>query len=250
MNLRTRLYTIFALLIFILSCFIFIPILVVLCQRKSWHHFSLRVHKVWSWFFFTIVCIPVRIERRFERKPGEHFIFCANHFSYLDIPSMLLLVGPKFIGKSSLAKIPIFGYFYRKTHITVDRERMKSRAESLKKAKEALDDGFNVAFFPEGGVRVKNEDLPNMVPFRDGAFRLAVQNNVPIVPVTLVHDFILFPNKKPLRFHWNECRIVMHEPIFPKGNTEEEIKRLKDLTYDTIQRELHKHHPDKVDAVH
>lgn len=249
MKFLTGLYTVYALIIFILSCIIYIPILVVLSQKKQWHHLSLRVHKLWSWTFFIIVFIPVKIERRVKLKRGQQYIFCANHFSYLDIPSVLLLTGPKFIGKSSLTKIPVFGYFYRKTHITVDRTKLRSRAESMTKTKEALDDGFNVAFFPEGGVKVKEEDIPNMAPFRDGAFKLSVEKNIPVVPVTLVYDYKLLPDKKPLRFHYHPCKIVMDEPIYPRENSEQEVKRLKEATFKCIQDELDRHHPHKVAAV-
>ena len=165
----------------------------------------------------------------------------------MDIPGFLLLTGPKFIGKSSISKVPLFGYFYKKIHITVDRANIRSRAQSLINVKNALMDGFNVTFFPEGGVRVKPKDLPNMVPFKDGAFRLALETQCPIVPVTMPYNFLILPDKKPLQLHNHLCKIIVHDPIYP--SEQDTVKSLKDKTFDIIQAELLKHHPDKVKVV-
>jgi 1-acyl-sn-glycerol-3-phosphate acyltransferase len=193
MKLLLRIYSIYVYLIFIVAFILFIPVILLLSQKRSVHKSALKINTYWSRFFFHLIFIPVRY--RFEEKldKKKNYIFCANHFSYLDIPVVAGLPLPfKFIGKSSITRVPIFGYMFKKLHITVNRENIKSRGESLKRSLEALQNDFNVFFFPEGGILTKTP--PEMVSFKDGAFRLAVEQSVPIVPVTLPDNYKILPD--------------------------------------------------------
>lgn len=249
MKILTGLYTLYAYIIFLFLCLIFVPILTFLCHRVSWHPLALWLHKVWAWLLFILLFIRVQVERRHTLQPGHRYIYCANHFSYLDIPAMYLFARAKFIGKSSLGDVPVFGYFFRKIHIAVNRSSFRSRAESLKKAREAMSQGFNVAVFPEGGVLVKQENLPQMVSFRDGAFRLSAENNIPILPVTMPYNYLLVPDGEPLRLHPHICKLIIHDPVYPRGASDEDIKWLRDEVFKVIQGELLAHHPDKINSV-
>lgn len=244
------LYTVFVTLIFLLTCVIALPSLIILGQRHQWHSAALKLTEIWAKVYFRIILIKVEIEGKHHLHSDKQYIFCANHFSYLDIPAFYLLYHAKFIGKSSLTKIPLFGYFFKKIHIPVNRSSARSRAESLKKSKEALDEGHNLMFFPEGGILVKEENLPYMMPFKDGAFKLAVEKQLPIVPVIMPYNFQLLPDKSPIRFYRTTCKVIALQPIWPKSLEEREAKRLKELTHKLIQDELLKHHPDKVQTVH
>lgn len=246
MRIATSLYTVYAVLIFLMLCLIYIPIMTILCQKMSWHPLALRIHTVWAWSYFSLAFIRVKVEKKFTPEPNQQYILCANHFSFLDIPVLLLMFQPKFIGTSALNRIPLFGYFYRKIHITVDRSSAKSRAKSLKETKRALEEHFNVAFFPEGGVKVAPEDIPQMVAFRNGAFLLSVEKNIPIIPVTMPFNYRILPDKSPIRLHPHACKIIIHEPIFPQNNSDAEIERIKTQVNTVIQEELNAHHRDKV----
>ncbi len=171
-----------------------IPLILCIPFQKA-HFVALRLNNVWAWCFFRMAFIPVRREWRFKLDRKQQYILCSNHFSYLDIPSLGLFPKPfKFVGKSQLGKIPLFGIMYNNLHITVNRASYKSRAISLRKARTALQNGFNLGFFPEGGIRVK--EFPNMVNFQDGAFRLAAENNLPVVPISLLDNYnILFDDE-------------------------------------------------------
>ena len=142
----------------------------------------------------------------------------------------------KFVGKSSLARIPIFGYMYRTLHITVNRSSYRSRAKSLVKAREAVGNGFNLGFFPEGGIRL--DSFPNMVDFKDGAFKLAIENNLPILPVTLPDNYWIIQDDDLLNVRRRTCRIIYHAPIWPAGNTDEDVKKLRQEVFRVIQTEL------------
>ena len=111
----------------------------------------------------------------------------ANHTSMTDIMLMLYLSRNPFVfvGKKELAKIPLFGFFYKRTCILVDRYSAKSRHEVFVRAQNKLNQGLSVCIFPEGGV----PDDKNVVldQFKDGAFRLAIEHGIPVIPLTF-HD--------------------------------------------------------------
>lgn len=201
------------------------------------HKLALTINCIWAWCFLKMAFIPIRKDWRFQPGKDQQYILCANHFSYLDIPILgLFPMAFKFVGKSSLAKIPLFGYMYQTLHITVNRSSYRSRAKSLIKAREAIKNGFNLGFFPEGGIRLNQ--YPNMVDFKDGAFKLAVENNLPIVPVTMPDNYRILRDDDLLNIRRKKCRIVYHEPIWPTGQKDEDVRKLKEDVFRVIQTEL------------
>ncbi len=220
------------------TCFIIFIIPQILCIPFHRLHFlALRINYLWGWGFFRLALIPIKEEWRFDKKQLDRFILCANHFSYLDIPALGLFPRPfKFVGKSQLSKIPLFGLMYNNIHITVNRSSYRSRAESLSKAREELSYGFNLGFFPEGGIRF--DDYPNMKSFQDGAFRLAAEYDIPIIPVTFISNHDILADDRILEINKRSCEVVYHEPIHPSGESDEDIKQLKLAVYRVIQDEL------------
>jgi len=114
-------------------------------------------------------------------------MFIANHTSMIDI--MLMFVAVKrpfvFVGKKELAKIPLFGFFYKRTSILVDRSSAKSRQAVFLTAQRRLNQGLSICIFPEGGVPKEDVLLDT---FKDGAFRLAINHKIPIVPLTFLDN--------------------------------------------------------------
>lgn len=140
-----------------------------------------------------------------------------------------------FVGKVELAKIPLFGYFYKRTCILVDRKSQKSKFQVFEEAQRRLKQGNSICIFPEGGVPDdKNLDL---TMFKEGAFRLAIDHEIPIVPITF-HD-----NKKRFSYTFfsgspGVMRARVHEMIPTKGKTQENKRELKEQTYQVILQEL------------
>ena len=112
-------------------------------------------------------------------------MFISNHTSMADIILMLFVVKNPFVflGKKELAKIPVFGFFYNRTSILVDRENKKSRYEVYEQAQRRLNQGLSICIFPEGKVPEEHIILDE---FKDGAFRLAIEHQIQIVPITSV----------------------------------------------------------------
>jgi 1-acyl-sn-glycerol-3-phosphate acyltransferase len=107
----------------------------------------------------------------------------------IDIMLMLAVVKNPFVfvGKMSLAKIPLFGFFYKRTSILVDRNCPKSRLNVFNQAQNRINRGFSICIFPEGGVPDDKSIL--LDSFKDGAFRLAIEHKLPILP-------LVFPDNK------------------------------------------------------
>lgn len=232
-----RLYSLWAIFSMVFFFLLLIIPLLLMVPFKPLHKVALKINCIWAFCFLKMAFIPISQEWKFSRDKGQQYILCANHFSYLDIPILGLFPLPfKFVGKSSLARIPIFGYMYRTLHITVNRSSYRSRARSLVKAREAVKGGFNLGFFPEGGIRL--ECFPKMVDFKDGAFKIAVENNLPIIPVTMPDNYRILPDNDLFNIRRKKCRIIYHEPIWPCGESDEDVKKLRQEVFRVIQTEL------------
>ena len=145
------------------------------------------------------------------------------------------------VGNIDLKVIPVFGFMYSKLHITVDRAKLKSRYVTLVKSMQALDDGKSLVIFPEGGIVSKHP--PQMGEFKDGAFRAAIEKQIPVVPVTIPYNWIILPGNEFL-LHWRPMKVIFHEPIDPSVYTLKNLDIFKDRVRSIIETEL-KSHLDK-----
>jgi 1-acyl-sn-glycerol-3-phosphate acyltransferase len=103
---------------------------------------------------------------------------------------------------------------------------------------QAVDEGKSLVIFPEGGILTKH--APAMIKFKDGAFRIAIEKQIPIVPVTIPNNWIILPDQEPLLLRWGLMKVIFHEPIDTKGITLKDVDTLKDQAYSTIHTELQK----------
>ncbi len=216
------------------------PIFFIFLQKKEWHKFTHRLHQIWAGSFFGFTLMPVKIEWKFKPDPNQNYIFCSNHTSYFDIPAIGLAL-PKFyvfVGKSSLNKVPLFGYMFKRIHIPIDRRNGKSRYDAYEKTKSALDDKKDVILFPEGGIITKTP--PFTSAFKDGAFKIAKEKNIPIVPISLPYNYKIMRNPENFELNWHKIHIVIHPPVFPSDYPEENINDFKQKVFDDINNEMKK----------
>lgn len=236
MKLLQLLHIIYAFLVFVLLFFLLLPWFFIPIIFPKNHQWTGILNRVWATILFRVGLFPYKLIYHPSIDKKRQYIFCPNHFSYLDIPTMgLNKVNSVFVGKNDMESIPLFGFMYRKLHITVDRNSLKSRYQTLIKSKQAIDDGKSLMIFPEGGILTKNP--PKMTRFKDGAFRTAIEKQIPIVPVTIAHNWIILPDGV-----WLPRRVMMnvtyHEPIATDGLTMSEMEALKQRTYEVIDNEL------------
>jgi len=127
---------------------------------------------------------------------------------------------------------------YSRLHITVDRAKLRSRYITLVKSLKAIDQGKSLVIFPEGGIVTKYP--PAMGEFKDGAFRAAIEKQIPIVPVTIPYNWIILPPDQFL-LHWKPLKVIFHEPIDPSIYTLKELHLLKEKVKGIIENEIYSH---------
>lgn len=245
------LYLVWAAFWFMLSFLVLFPFFWLSIQRQSWQSASVWVNRVWCLFFFPVAFLRVKKKVLFQPQAKDVYIYCVNHASYLDIP-VLTYVLPgftAFMGKSSIGKVPLFGYMFRNLHITVNRRSAKDKARALQQSEAFLKQGRSLIFFPEGGIRKKKQ--PGLAPFKDGAFRLAMELKIPVVPVTLPFNWKILPDSNMLQPNPGTVQAVIHEPIYPSVYAEGDIEAFKQDVFRIIEAELkvwnpteYQHHGD------
>jgi 1-acyl-sn-glycerol-3-phosphate acyltransferase len=235
-----RIYTYYVVVAFILSFAILFPLFLCCIWNPSWNKYGRKINQFWAKGFFSLIFLPVKVEVEGTLEKGKSYIFLANHFSYLDVAMMGFVPGDAvFIGKASIRKVPFFGYYFKNLHIAVDRSRVKSRAETMRRAGLALDRGSSMVLFPEGGIYTQNP--PHLVPFKNGAFRLAMEKQISIIPVTLSYNHVILADQKELIIKRMPAKMVLHQAINPADFTSDEA--LKQCCFEVIQEQLLKDNP-------
>lgn len=212
------------------------PLIWICLQRPAWKPGAHRLTQFWAWLYFPLIGQRLHITWEEPINPQGTFVFVANHFSYYDVAVGMGVVRNYFayVGKSSVKKIPLLGYMFRKLHIQVDRSEKNSRSESLRRAIQAVASGRSVFIMPEGGI--VSDQIPKMKhPFKDGAFLVAIDQQVPIVPISFLNLHQLMPEAFLYR---GTPRIRVHAPIPTKGLTREDLPALKERVFHLIQDTL------------
>ncbi|NDI98588.1 1-acyl-sn-glycerol-3-phosphate acyltransferase [Flavobacterium sp. LaA7.5] len=216
---------------------VFSPVLILsILSSKTYPQFFFLA-RLWAKFIVLGMGFYYKIEREQQMEKGKSYMLVANHTSMADI--MLMLIVSKnpfvFVGKKELANIPIFGFFYKRTSILVDRNSPKSRHEVFVRAQKRLSEGLSICIFPEGGV--PDDETVVLDEFKDGAFRLAIEHQIPIVPM-------VFPdNKKRFSYtFFSGSPGLMRAKVLPfittEGLTLNDKKVLKDETRQVIYHSL------------
>lgn len=235
-----RIYTYYVAVAFVLTFAILFPLFLCCIWVPSWNKYGRKINQFWAKGFFSLIFLPVKVEVEGVVEKGKSYIFLANHFSYLDVAMMGFVPGDAvFVGKASIRKVPFFGYYFKNLHIAVDRGRVKSRAETMRRAGLALDRGSSMVLFPEGGIYTQNP--PQLVPFKNGAFRLAMEKQIPIIPVTLSYNHVILADQKELIIKRMPAKMVLHQAINPADFTSDEA--LKQYCFEVIQEQLLKDNP-------
>ncbi|MHC5201056.1 lysophospholipid acyltransferase family protein [Myroides sp. LJL119] len=226
---RIWFYMWMVIVILILSPFL---LLVIWSQRQYPYFYKLA--RVWAILTFYGIGMRYKVEKSFSLEKGASYMFIANHTSMLDIMLMLIVIKRNpfvFVGKKELADLPLFGFFYRKTSILVDRNDTRSRVGVYNSAQERIDKGLSICIFPEGGV--PDDRTVVLDNFKDGAFRLAIEHKIPIVPIAFGRLKYHFP------FVWGlgypgRIPVIINEPILTTNKLASEKRILKQQAYNVI----------------
>jgi 1-acyl-sn-glycerol-3-phosphate acyltransferase len=182
-----------------------------------------RANRFMARYFSILGLIPVKVKWN-APLPNAPFVVCANHASYLDILYLVLPFRERFIylGKGEIQRWPYFRMFFNGMNIPMGRGKQRQAKEALIAAGKELKEGRSVAIYPEGTIP---SEAPQLGAFKKGAFRLAEEEQVPIVPVTFLDHWRLFPEGEGF---WGSIRagvsrIVVHEPVYPDGKDHQEL---------------------------
>ena len=229
-------YRIWFYILVTLLIIVLFPLLLISISKDKWYPFFFKLARIWAKSILIGMGFNWRVESEQIPEKSKSYMFVVNHTSMVDI--MLMLVSVKkpfiFVGKKELAKIPLFGYFYKKTCILVDRSSAKSRKAVFLRAQKRLKEGLSVCIFPEGGVPEEHIVLDE---FKDGAFRLAINHHIPVVPLTFLD------NKKRLSYTFfsggpGKMRVKIHKFLQTQDLTIHDTKALNNEARMIILKQL------------
>lgn len=187
---------------------------------------------IWSWIFSALTFIRYEFHGREKLTKGKSYIYVSNHTSFLDLPGLRLLIPSEFrpIAKKELLKIPLFGLVVRGATVVVDRSNAQSRKKSIEKIREILGHGIPALIFAEG---TQNRTKEILQPFKDGAFRIAVETQIPIVPLMVIGAGKLMPpgtiNLRP-----GKIKIIVGDEMDVSQLNLEDVPAIKQKTFNEM----------------
>ena len=189
-----------------------------------------RFARPWAWLIMKTHRVILQVEGREKILKHRSYVFISNHASNLDplavaraIPQTL-----RFVGKRSLARIPVFGWACRLGRIIfIDRTDSEKAVETINKAVQDLRNGISAYFFAEGTRSVDGL----LRPFKKGGVMLALKAHLPIVPITIVGGHRLLP-KKSLHIKSGVMKVIVGDPIDVRGYSEAD----KDLLLERVRK--------------
>lgn len=231
------LYRIWFYILLLTPIIVLFPLIFVTILSEKTYPIFFKIARIWAKFILIGMGFSYSIEGDEVFEDGKSYMLVANHTSMTDI--MLMLIAVKnhpfvFVGKKELVKIPIFGFIYKRVCILVDRGSSKSRYAVFERAQKRIQQGLSICIFPEGGVPDESILLDE---FKDGAFRIAIEHQLPIVPMTF------FDNKKRFSYTFfsgspGKMRAKIHPPIETKGFHMDEKHHIKDEVRKVILQDL------------
>lgn len=204
------------------------PFLIVGLSSEKLYPMFFFLARIWAKIMFYGMGFSYLVTNNQTLDKNQSYIFIANHTSMLDVMLMLIIFKNPFvfIGKKELASLPLFGFFYKRAAILVDRSSTRSRQKSLQLAQEKLKNGRSICIFPEGGVPEDSSIV--LDSFKSGAFRLAIEFQTPIVALSINQlkesfPFVFFGGKP------QKINVFMHPIIETPGlkNTDKECLKNK-----------------------
>lgn len=196
--------------------------------------------KLWSRFVLFILLFPVHVEGREKIHQRTSYVFVPNHQGAFDI---FLVYGYlnrnfKWMMKKSLRKIPFVGKACESAgHVFVDKSSPTKIKETIDKAKGSLVDGVSLVVFPEGARSFTG----HMGRFKRGAFQMADDLQLSVVPITIDGSFDIMPRTSKW-IKWHPLRMTIHDPIPPQGSGIENIHRTMKLAYEAVESALSERH--------
>lgn len=231
-SILARIGSIWALLAFASTMFIYMWFYIICAflpepNKTKWHR---RISQIWMGTFMFLSGIRFTVKGKEVFEGLENAVVVCNHNSMLDIPVSFPFLprANKTIAKKSFSYIPFFGWIYSFGTVLVDRKDSKSRQASFEKMKYVLNHGLDMLIYPEG---TRNKTAEPLKSFYDGAFKLSIETNKPIVPVILLNTKKMLPAKPSMYFTPGKIEMHILPAVYPGVHS---IDSLKKLVYDIM----------------
>lgn len=225
------LFGIYAILIVIISHLIVMPCYLLIFSTfpaDKAPHAAHKISRFWAEFLFVCFFIRVNVKGTENIDKNQTYIFVCNHRSQLDIPLFARACRNtfRFLSKIEVARIPVLGYVVKKLYITVDRKSKEDRIKSIEKMSDSLiREHISVVLFPEG---TRNRTEAPLLDFKDGAFRLAIDTQLPIAVLTILNSGEFAPANKFLQLRPGTLKARWSKPIETKGMSLDDLPKLKE----------------------
>lgn len=226
----------FAGLATVLITVVLAPLMVIRSMFPRSAYATYRLGRLWNVAVSKCMGITASISGTEKIVPGESYIITPNHQSFADIVSLFVNLPTPFrwVIKKEILKIPLFGRAMKATGaICLDRSDRERSVKSLQEGTDKLGGGWSVLIYPEG-TRTPDGLLH---AFKKGAFMMAVQTGIPILPVTCNGAFKIMP-KNSLLFRPGHVTLSIGDPILTKGLTENSVAELMERTWQAINKHL------------
>jgi 1-acyl-sn-glycerol-3-phosphate acyltransferase len=233
-SLLLKLYAFWVLLVFSVFMLVLLPGIVLpffLGRKYTW--IGYRFLWLWSWIFSMLTFIRYSFLGRENFQKGKSYIYVSNHTSFLDIPGLCLMIPGEFrpLAKKELLKIPVFGWIAQSAAIIVDRSSGESRKKSMDKLKRIKLEGLSILIFAEG---TQNRTKEILQPFKDGAFRIAIDTQEPVLPMVVVGAGPLMP-PGTIRLKPGKVKVIVAPEISTTGLSYDDIPKLKAETFEVMK---------------
>ncbi len=241
-------FTLIAGIFFILSFFVVIPcyfFVFTFYKKDKASVIAHRLTRYWGKMLFILFLIRVKVKNKDFINPKQTYVFIANHQSQLDIPAYTVACKNtlRFLAKAELTKAPLLGYVIRNLYISVDRKNKEARIKSMENMMRSLKEGVSVFICPEG---TRNRTDKPLLDFHEGAFRLAIESQLPLAVLTLQDSKKLLSPERPLELSPGTIHCTWSKPVDTKGMTMDELPRLKEVARELMlvslrefERKLH-----------
>jgi 1-acyl-sn-glycerol-3-phosphate acyltransferase len=237
-KLLLKVYLVWCVVVFTVVMVLFLPffMLPLVFGEKRGGMIALAFIRAWAAIFSVLTQIRYKVvdRRKVDRK--QTYIYVCNHNSYLDTPGMMLAIPGQFrpLGKVEMKKAPVFGWFYPYLVVMVDRSSPESRRRSIMEMKAKLRRGISIFIFPEG--RMNRTPYP-LTDFYDGAFRIAIETQTPVLPMVMLNSRRLMPRD---RFEIRPGTIItlFLDPVSTAGLTMADVPPLKQQVYEKMKEKL------------
>lgn len=213
------------------------PLFLLLLSHKSLYRGAHLLRKIWGAYLLTLCGMRFKAEFEVPLDRNKTYIFAPNHSSYLDIPALTVMLPfyLNFMAKEELKKVPFFGIFFYTIDIAVNRKNAIKAHKAFLKATERLKNGASLLMFPEGTITAS---APALGRFKDGPFKMAIDNQVEIVPVTLPDNFYRFADDGNFAATPGKMRMYVHRPIPVAHLNVQQVDELKQEVFRIIESKL------------